>query len=365
MCCEFDPRVVVYLDRAGDAVFSLMGPTLIAAAVVLLLGATYTFFWVIFSQFIDAYTPFGAALFVVCVFIAFNVYFNYFMAIRTDPGRPREELCDPTAAAESGEACVESDPRAGRFSRYCRKCRAPKPPRTHHCSVCRRCVLKMDHHCPWINNCVGFYNQRYFVLFLVYIWLGALICTVASGAIFTSRTRFARLPDHNARTCVIFVMIAAMSCWAGVSFMLAWHMYLLSTGQTTIEFYSNRERAAAARRRGEAGGNEYDLGCRLNLRDAFGAGRFPWSWLMPSLGPPPGDGHSFPTLRGLARSELRAEEAGRQQPLVFGQAPGPASASAQAQAQAQAAYSAAIEALVGVVAPAGAHRIALKEQHSA
>lgn len=25
----------------------------------------------------------------------------------------------------------------------------------------------MDHHCPWINNCVGFYNQKHFLQFLV------------------------------------------------------------------------------------------------------------------------------------------------------------------------------------------------------
>jgi Uncharacterized protein containing DHHC-type Zn finger len=29
----------------------------------------------------------------------------------------------------------------------CKKCIAPKPPRTHHCSVCNKCILKMDHHC--------------------------------------------------------------------------------------------------------------------------------------------------------------------------------------------------------------------------
>jgi palmitoyltransferase len=60
----------------------------------------------------------------------------------------------------------------------CQKCGRQRYPRTHHCSVCKKCVMKMDHHCPWIHNCVGVRNHRYFYLFLVYL-------SIASG-LYTS-----------------------------------------------------------------------------------------------------------------------------------------------------------------------------------
>jgi hypothetical protein len=52
---------------------------------------------------------------------------------------------------------------------FCRTCHHPKPPRSKHCSLCRACIQRQDHHCIWINNCVGRNNHVYFLLLLVSI----------------------------------------------------------------------------------------------------------------------------------------------------------------------------------------------------
>lgn len=53
------------------------------------------------------------------------------------------------------------------YLQFCSVCKGFKAPRSHHCKKCGRCVLKMDHHCPWINGCVGHANHGYFTMFLI------------------------------------------------------------------------------------------------------------------------------------------------------------------------------------------------------
>ena len=62
---------------------------------------------------------------------------------------------------------------------FCKTCKLDKPARSKHCQVCNVCVEKFDHHCIWINQCVGVKNYRWFLLFLFF---HILICAYGSVA---------------------------------------------------------------------------------------------------------------------------------------------------------------------------------------
>ncbi|OAX83261.1 hypothetical protein ACJ72_02382 [Emergomyces africanus] len=55
---------------------------------------------------------------------------------------------------------------------FCVYCMIRKPLRSKHCRRCKRCVSKHDHHCPWIDNCVGANNLRHFILYIFSMEIG-------------------------------------------------------------------------------------------------------------------------------------------------------------------------------------------------
>ncbi len=107
--------------------------------------------------------------------IALFAVISHFMAMTTDPGavppdaKPLPE--EPSQQEEAIGLLALPDPPT---KKLCRRCRSFKPQRAHHCSVCRRCIIKMDHHCPWVNNCVGIGNHKYFLLFVFYTMLSCI-----------------------------------------------------------------------------------------------------------------------------------------------------------------------------------------------
>eukprot|EP01071_Lankesteria_metandrocarpae_P001401 Lankesteria_metandrocarpae@DN151_c0_g1_i1.p1 len=78
--------------------------------------------------------------------------------------------------------------------RVCITCRIIKPFRAHHCSDCEHCINRFDHHCVWLDNCIGKGNQRSFFLFLLSLTSAIFFNWYCVGLFFLSVTR---QPDNG------------------------------------------------------------------------------------------------------------------------------------------------------------------------
>jgi hypothetical protein len=84
--------------------------------------------------------------------------------------------CDPTHPSVGQELSAQE--LKGLESRpYCRWCNCYKDYRMEHCRACNRCVRDFDHHCPWLNNCVGGANYNGFAasVALVAVKIGTIV----------------------------------------------------------------------------------------------------------------------------------------------------------------------------------------------
>ncbi|XP_018326991.1 palmitoyltransferase ZDHHC15B isoform X2 [Agrilus planipennis] len=167
--------------------------------------------------------------------------------------------------------------------RYCEKCQVIKPDRAHHCSVCGECILKMDHHCPWVNNCVCFSNYKYFMLFLGYSLIYCIYISLTSVQYFISFWQ-GNLQGMG-RFHILFLFFVALMFAVSLVSLFGYHVYLVSKNRTTLEafrppiFHHGPDK------------NGFSLGTYNNFLAVFGEN--PKTWLIP-IKTSMADGCTFP-----------------------------------------------------------------------
>ncbi|KAL3788817.1 hypothetical protein HJC23_006270 [Cyclotella cryptica] len=165
---------------------------------------------------------------------------------------------------------------------WCRYSLQPKPPRSHYDHVTKSLVLNMDHYCPWMFNVVGYFNYRYFFNFLWFVtaalFYGMAICypafqnlnsrhyreqVLAGEEISRSPKKIfvkhwksnAFIPTPDEKTPVAFGFMMCLAVGIAVFCLGSFHLYLVLSAQTTIEFHGN-----VAKRRKGGWTNPYSAG---------------------------------------------------------------------------------------------------------
>lgn len=280
--CVFEPVywIVDNVTRWFGVVFVCLVVLLTASVVVIVylfvlptILSTYPVYWIGWHLFCGHW-------------LLLMVVFHYYKATTTSAGQPPNNKAHVPSVS------------------MCKKCITPKPARTHHCSICDMCVLKMDHHCPWLNNCVGHFNHRYFFSFCLYMTLGCVYCGVSSRNLFLEaynavESYYQNPPpeftfmETTAHKCIIFLWVLTSSVAVALGGLTLWHTMLITRGETSVERHINRKETKRLKEKGKVFRNPYHHGRINNWKLLFGVEkRSHWLTrvLLPSSHPPKGDG---------------------------------------------------------------------------
>ncbi|KAK5842906.1 probable protein S-acyltransferase 3 [Gossypium arboreum] len=143
--------------------------------------------------------------------------------------------------------------------KFCETCLLYRSPRASHCSIRNNCVQKFDHHCPWVDQCIGLRNYPFFICFVSSST--ALCIYVFSCSWINIRRQPQGLWTAMSRDVlsVILIVYCFLAVWF-VGGLTVFHFYLICTNQTTYESF---------RYRYDKKKNPFNKGVLRNFKEVF------------------------------------------------------------------------------------------------
>lgn len=194
--------------------------------------------------FVDIYEYLGNLqwLFTLHIILKIYIFINFLIASLTDPGIIPYDCWTMRKMSKQCQLFKTKSPKAKRIIMngvmielpWCDTCQSYRPPRSYHCIKCKFCIESFDHHCIWIDNCIGRRNYRFFFAFIFLQSIDLILSLGVCTAIIIQQYECGSINRFFISTIIFDVILVIFTI--PVLSLTIFHIIISFDGRTTYEF---------------------------------------------------------------------------------------------------------------------------------